>query len=370
MTLSFDRLHELADPHHQDNQFTIHPAAAMPSEFVLHRRWYVDPQNRNKYQTFFPHHYRQVTLAGTLLVVEHITGERILYNLPHNGDCFAHINVLRQSWGQASKQFHVTVYIPKSVTGNNFTYSVTDGVYFEAFAYRKGRWSCRVQNPSRHGPSTLACSRKYANAFCAYLSRLIVPKQGGGNGSAKVIRKISPKHTATTKMAERINQKLPFGALVHIVRRTFVAPATFLPGKVTHWSYPDESTGPQLVTGEVCGFRSHSSLPLAADITDDVNDDLQFALGKTADHVSLNINVNKRAWTESGCFEVVGYEPGVYKRKLLYDNYASLTCQLCWGQGVNLRQNTKFGKGGTHVSKSTLMKCAEVFIEFLRLELH
>lgn len=154
MTVIFDRLHELADPNHQDNQFTIWPATAVPPEFILRRRRYVDPQIRNTYHRYSSDSYRQLVLAKPVLVVEDLTHERILYNCPHSGHCFAHINVLRQSWDQATAS-HVTVYIPKSVHGNRFTYTATDGVFYCASSTQKGRWSSRVQNPDQHGTRVL-----------------------------------------------------------------------------------------------------------------------------------------------------------------------------------------------------------------------
>ena len=171
-------------------------------------------------------------------------------------------------------------------------------------------------------------------------------------------------------MAER--QKLTYTELVNVVRRTFTLPAVFLTQHFTHWTFPEDNAGPQLVTGGPSVFTAHRKLQLAADVQSDVTDvfrreDLQFAFGDTADHVSLNVVVNREAWTESS-FEVVAYEPQLYKNHLLYDNYASLHCRVCWGANVTFHPHTKFNKGGTHVSKSTLITVAELFVAFLQFE--
>ncbi len=310
---------------------------------------------------------RQLETGVPQLVVENITNERILYNRPHSGDCFAHVNLLKKSW-DSSKKFHVTVFVPKSVDGYHFTYSATDWVTYSASSTRTGRWSFRVLNPHHHGPKTLACSRTYADRFCTYLSTLALGGVGGASGSTKSIRKTISKHKARRRMAER--QKLTYTELVDVVKRTFTLPAVFLTQHMTHWTYPQDDAGPQLVTGDASAFRAHRDLQLAADVQSDVTEDLQFALGDTVDHVSLNVVVNRKAWTETGSFEVVAYEPQLYHNHLLYDNYASLHCRVCWGKDVTFKPHHKFDKGSTHVSKSTLITVAEVFVAFLELELH
>ena len=186
--------------------------------------------------------------------------------------------------------------------------------------------------------------------------------------SKRAIDSNSPtKHKARRRMAER--QKWTYTELVDVVKRTFTLPALFLTQHMTHWTFSEDDAGPNLVTGGPTFFRAHRTLQLAADVQSDVTEDLQFALGDAVDQVSLNVVVNRKAWTENGSFEVVAYEPQPYKNYLLYDNYASLHCRVCWGRHVTFKPHHKFDKGGTHVSKSTLITVAELFVTFIQLEL-
>lgn len=99
----------------------------MPALFVLHKRWFNEGNVRNTHPTYSRNDNRQHETMRPLLVIENLTNERILYNLPHSGDCFAQVNLLKDSWDD-SQNFHVTVFIPKVVDGNIFTYCATDWV--------------------------------------------------------------------------------------------------------------------------------------------------------------------------------------------------------------------------------------------------
>ena len=164
--------------------------------------------------------------------------------------------------------------------------------------------------------------------------------------------------------------KLTYTELVDAVKRTFTLPPVFLKHHKPHWTFPVDGAGPQLTNGGPCEFKAHRKLQLAANVLSDVSEDLQFAFGDTADHISLNVIVNKEAWAEDDSFEVVAYEPQIYKDHLLYDNYASLHCRVCWGKTVTFKPRRKFDNGGTHVSRSTLITVAELFVSFLEKGLY
>lgn len=169
-------------------------------------------------------------------------------------------------------------------------------------------------------------------------------------------------------MAER--QKFSYAELIDVVKRTFRRPAFFLTQHTTHWTFLEDGAGPKLTTGGPSTFRAHRKLQLAADVQSDVSEDLQFAMGDIENHISLNIVVNREDWTRDGSFEVVAYEPQLFKSHLLYDNYASLHCRVCWGRNVTFKPHRKFATGGTHIVKSTLIRVAELFVAFLEMELY
>lgn len=165
-------------------------------------------------------------------------------------------------------------------------------------------------------------------------------------------------------------QKLPaFSRLVDIVTHTFTDPATFLPNNMEHWTYPDEESGPQLVIGSASALKAHAHLPLAASFTMGSSSELQLVTKMSGDHTAIVIILNEDLWSDAGHLEIVGYEAESYDGKLIYNNFASLTCQIFWSKSFTVRQVGKYEKGGTRLNKSVLLSSAQVFVNLLNLEI-
>ena len=110
-----------------------------------------------------------------------MTGTVILFSLffltiphdTHDDTCYGHVTLLRRDWTAQQKVFHVTVYSPRSGSGNGvLIYVVTDCLFYRAQRSPSGRWQSFPQAPSSRWDDTRRCTRRYADDFARYLTGL------------------------------------------------------------------------------------------------------------------------------------------------------------------------------------------------------
>ncbi len=113
-----------------------------------------------------------------------------------------------------------------------------------------------------------------------------------------------------------------------------------------HWTYPDEESGPQLVIGDASALKAHAHLLLAASFTMGSSSELQLVTKMSGDHTAIVIILNEDLWSDAGHLEIVGYEAESYDGKLIFNNFASLTCQIFWSKSLLSDKSASMRKEG------------------------